>query len=1047
LKMKYLLTVLIGIIMHPFFVSAKTSKTFYTPDRVAIANKNISKYDWAKAIFDRMKKGDPIKYYFGTEYTSVESFASQTDEFIWLLQPTTKIDRLYPVDSKTQALCPIHGAKGQNYSAWCPWEIDPINHPYKIRCKAGGEWYPSNEYYKGDMTSGQFADDGTGFEYEGKRYYPLVEYAHMVYGTVVIPTLRTFSQAYMLTGNEKYARKGCILIARLASEYPDYDDRIERTYLKGKYHPVHKWKQGGMITDLIWETFCLEATAFAYDGLYDYMDKDPNMIQFLKDKGLPIDNGADLRNFIEKSIFRPGMQAILDGRIEGNEGHHQAAALACALVMDDYSDIHPNSKDMVDFVCHGKGQAVYHLVNGLTRDGGGHESPMYNLIKADFIRVSTFLEEIRKLHPEKFPLDKYPDIFADQKAKRLFDYNINILATDIFLPSIGDSGSIGYPSRMLDSSREYSCMGGTTEREAAKLYSFKRYGDPRYARTCTTFDGAMSVGSLWEYYPEEEIKKALNDPESKIDRKTRMLDGYGVAYLESGEWPNSRAVMFNYTSLVSHRQQDPLTIQLFARGIDFLPDLGYPKTWDYRYNFDSHIMAHNTVTVDETQSTLYNCFRAASLFASVDGVHVVSANFNPYPEWIRLGKKDAKRVDLYERMVVLVDIDEDRFYVVDLFAVNGGEQHDQSWHAMMVTPEVPALDWQIQTGGTLAGENVEQFATWTDRWGRSRNDFPSYMTNIRRTDFNTPQVWQWRSGLSGGDTLAVHVVPIDGQLEAIMGSARSPVRANLEYLMLRRHVVGGGRSNYVTVLDAYGAESVVKSVKLLSNRPIVLEITRKDGNDIVTLNIPNGPSLTTTHRPLGIAVKSETLGKVTRDVKIGSLDVGEGPGYAEATIAGVDYEKNQILLDAESNDIGKFRPGSSIRIYNNLRSAMFKVEKANYCDGYLMLTLDNTALMGRFPVTGITGSKLELGAATPFSINNLNPDELGGSGIIDNYYYGCRVGEGNIPRIIKGILRSGEMCLMNELSNNELKKDYGGKVVSVWHYGVGDNVEVAVIEN
>ena len=57
----------------------------------------------------------------------------------------------------------------------------------------------------------------------------------------------------------------------------------------------------------------------------------------------------------------------------------------------------------------------------------------------------------------------------------------------------------------------------------------------------------------------------------------------------------------NYSGILGHRQNDNLTLGLFARGVDLLPDLGYPELWEYRWQWDSNSLTHNTVTVDETQ--------------------------------------------------------------------------------------------------------------------------------------------------------------------------------------------------------------------------------------------------------------------------------------------------------------------------------------------------------------------------------------------------------------------------------------------------------------
>jgi len=156
-------------------------------------------------------------------------------------------------------------------------------------------------------------------------------------------------------------------------------------------------------------------------------------------------------------------------------------------------------------------------------------------------------------------------------------------------------------------------------------------------------------------------------------------------------------------------------------------------------------------------------------------VQVVNAFHNPYPESFAFDGDAAAPADRFERTVVVVAIDAERFYVVDHFQVRGGHQHDQSWHALPVEPEVPALDWAVQATGTLAGPEVKEFDAYTDRWGRRHDDggFASFVTQVRRAPLRGPAVWTWRSGLPEGDAVALHVVPLGGPAEVILGKGRS----------------------------------------------------------------------------------------------------------------------------------------------------------------------------------------------------------------------------------------------------------------------------------
>ena len=87
--------------------AVKTESTYYTPNRIATARENVARYEWAQKLRRRiLEKGDPLRYYIGPEYTAADAYAAQSDEFIWLLQPTTRISRVaFPRD--TLATCPL----------------------------------------------------------------------------------------------------------------------------------------------------------------------------------------------------------------------------------------------------------------------------------------------------------------------------------------------------------------------------------------------------------------------------------------------------------------------------------------------------------------------------------------------------------------------------------------------------------------------------------------------------------------------------------------------------------------------------------------------------------------------------------------------------------------------------------------------------------------------------------------------------------------------------------------------------------------------------
>lgn len=1018
--------------------AAKEGPTFYTADRVAVARDNLARYDWAKAVLERIMVGDSGDYYVGREYASARDIAALSDDAVWVLMPTTAIPRVQPADTK--ALCPLHGEEVRKVHAWTAWRVDPIHHPYKVQCRLGGEWYPSNNFLAGDMTSGDFPDDGDGCLYQGKRYYFLREYAHLTYGNTVIPALRSLSQAWLLTGEPVYAHKGCILLARLATEYPNFDDRQDRLFYAryGGTDPHYPWKHGGMITDFIWETFCLEATVLAYDALFDFMAQDPALLSFLKAKGMPVDSPADLRRYIEEKVIRVGMQGLLNGHIRGNEGFHQAAAMACALVLDDYSDTHPNSQDMVEFAFLGEGHSAYMLANGLTRDGGGHESPGYNTIKLDFIRVARLMELIRARHPDLFPVDRYPDIFANPKAKALFDHFIDLLILNCWLPSIGDTGSIEPPVRQGPWQWSYL----TTP----NLYAFSRYRDPRHARPCASLDGKLFTGEVFEPYPEAELREALARPESLIERRPRLLDGYGVALLEVPDGDSGHAVALNYSSLLGHRQGDHLNLELFSQGLECLDDLGYPFTWDYR-EWDSSIMSHNTVSVDETEAA-YAIGGAASLMASTEGVHIVAAHHDPYPVDSPHPGGAARDVDLYERTVVMVDVAPGRFYVVDLFAVSGGSLHRQSWHGPLCPIELPPLPWQAREG-TLAGPEVPQFAEYQDRWGRRGCKFPCFLTRIREASIEEPALFSWDFGLPEGDRLNLHIIPTaQAALWAHVGTGRSPARPEdwgLDYLLLDRQAEPRQPTHFLTVLEAFQGAPTVQAVRLPSSNPLVLEVIRDGAVDEITLATPPGPSRTTAHRPLGLRLRTRQGKGWTCSIEVGEWGEGQGPGYGQAVIRQVSYEDNRLAVDASHPAEEDFAVGRYLRIFNWGRTAMFRILAVEPKQDLLWLTLDTTAFLGQGPAVAFRDSSVWLDAYLTFANNRV--DERDQLVLEADYFAGSWLGEGPAARQIQGAVRDSRsrLILRDRVPAADLERDYGGKVVTLYQYGVGDSVEVARI--
>ncbi len=920
--------IILGVI--PTMAGAKTCRTYYDDERLAVMHENLANHEWARTYMNNLLEGDgeekPWKW--GGHRFSVRLWAQRDEEFFWDLMPTTKVTMMYPTDR--YGISPKHGtAVREGRAFYHPWNYDPFNHPYRIQDPVDGEWYPSNDFAAGDMTSGEYPDDGTGMTYNGEKLYPVREAAISTYLHCIVPLLERMSQAYLLTEDEEYAHKAAILFSRVAYEFPNDTDKADRCQKK-------PWGvRSGLVTDHIWECGKLTSLALSYDALYDAIGKDTALVEFLKAKGLPVQTPADVRHYIEESIFRVGMQALKETVIAGNQGMHQQTAMALALVMDDHETTDGlNSKDIVEWCMYGDGGMAWIMPNGLFRDGGGFESPGYNTIKFEFVGAAGFFEQLRKHHPDIYPQDAYPDVWAHPKARAMCDYFIDLVVMDRFTPSIGDSGGSTLVPRQVAEHWQYSLAPGSYR------FAYEKYGDPRYALAYTNGRAEALSGDPFEPYDGGKLFEAAQSPEAAIRKTTRVLDGYGVAYLHSGEGEDARELFINYSNHWGHRQDDMLNLALYSRYTDHLPDMGYPFTWEYRSTWDAGPYIHNTVVVDETAGRFPYPAGHLVTIAEEGPLHLATAAHDPYTFHAQ-HNPEAPEVKLFERTCLLVDVSETEYYVVDLFAVAGGTQHDQSWHGCICPIDDAELDWQAQAGGTLAGPDVPMFGEWTDSRGRKQTGPFSFLEHVRRASTDRPATFTWNMGLDYDAKVRLTVVPVEGTVELVRCDGRSPARPpdwSLDYLFVRRAGDEGLETRFVTVLDtAPGDTPTVRSIEVIGADPLTLRITHSGGSDDITLSIPTDSDGLFAHREIGVS-----LSRDGRTYRAGAV-AGQEKSFASGEIVACDYPANSITVAGlgEADLVGRW-----VRLYSDSRSSAYRVLASERLeDGNTRLALDQTNIL------------------------------------------------------------------------------------------------------
>ncbi|WP_010276742.1 heparinase II/III domain-containing protein [Paenibacillus senegalensis] len=523
--------------------SDKTRITYYTEEKITNARNNAAAYPWAASIRD-------------AAVTAADEFLALGHEFLWNMVSSQHVPRSYGVNQVMGS--PVTGRDIDEYGNY-PYTADPVNAPWKIVDPSSGYVFPTNDfaaYYESGLDEhGLFqpeladrsllvntlypergpdwgVDDGYGWvDDEGNTYTFIAYYNHwnLWHSTGMIPrALAAFRDAYLYTGDEKYARAGIILLDRVADVYPDLDTSA--------FDPaIFLQSAGGTGTGKaigsIWETATVKVFISAYDAFFPATD-DPGVIDFLSAKGAQYklswkDSGEGIRRNIEDGILRQVYPGVQKAQIRGNVGMHQSALAMAAVVLDTM----PETQIWLDFNNQSGGlvanpwrvtggNILASLVNDVDRDGHGNEAaPGYNrLWLNNFIQVADVL----------YGYDLYPtaDLYENVKFRSMFAAIYPLLLSDRYIPSIGDSEKTGNPT-----------LSGLNLAQTVK--AFQIYGDPIYAQVAYFLNGNSSEGIHGDIFTEnpEAIAadlEAVIQQEGPLQLDSVNLTGYGFAALRDG---------------------------------------------------------------------------------------------------------------------------------------------------------------------------------------------------------------------------------------------------------------------------------------------------------------------------------------------------------------------------------------------------------------------------------------------------------------------------------------------------------------------------------
>lgn len=650
----------LAVILAASIVHAKTGRSYYDAETMARVQEKLEKYDWA-----RTQAAGIVQ--------SVEWIMQMSDEELWEFVPPPEQLRAINVCHGTE--CPKCGNEGVKKAGHYPW-IMSRDKPFKLECPACGSVFPENDF-EGWNTAGKDApaetgerviDKGVGWQNaEGHRFYLIPYYVFWQrWSKDIIPTMRQLGQAYLVTGDKRYAHTAAVLLARVAEMYERFDYKTQ-CYHEGL------WGVGGRISDYIWTTGNNATIAEAYDAVWPAFDEDPELTAFLAGKGI-----TDPRNAIEQKMLYVMVDDLLTGRAQGNMGHHQRTMCVMALVLDnDDPAVGPTKADLVNWLMAGEGRVEDLLWNGFWRDGlGGESSPSYaSGWCSSFYSIAELLPRLGV------------DIWGNPKLKKMADIGLDMTVAGEFTPCIGDAGGVQGAKRIG--------WSGYLQGPA-----YMKYGDPRHAAAVSIL--GATARDLWDDpFDEGVIAGAVAEHGNKIEWKTRNIGGYGLAVLESANRSTPRAATMYYGDATGgHGHRDRLTIGMWAYGYPMLSEMGYPTPFrtPKRAGWNSNTISHYSVVVDCMPQQSMVAGDVNTLVSSPD-VQVMDA---------RAEVAYGNRVSLYRRTCALVDISDEASYLLDIFRVRGGREHHYSFHGpagfdeFSVTGGTPGPTQP----GTLAGEKI-----------------------------------------------------------------------------------------------------------------------------------------------------------------------------------------------------------------------------------------------------------------------------------------------------------------------------------------------------
>ena len=701
--MRTVVAMLISLTLSTALVAAqadsakpKTASALYGPALMEKAKANAAKYPWAADITQPVIR-------------NAEKWLGLSDDQLWEMMFGATISRSWMVWSN--GFCPACKKGVPMYT----WEFDAFERPWKMRCPHCKDLFPKNDFGKfygsgldehhvfnpkradrSLLFNAQHpdpkdplhlfgVDDGEGYV-EGANRWRFIG-AYLIYAQwkqAVLGGIRSLAGAYTVTGDKRYAHKAAVLLDRVADVYPTFSFATQAFVYENP-------GIAGYVST--WHDACGEANSLAqsYDQVFEGMADDSELVAFLSAKARqykldnPKSSTTDIRRNIEDRILRDTLANRK--KIESN---YPQTDFTLALIKTVLG--WPGNRDEVMKILDGVFDTAT-AVDGLTGEKGlgsyGAWSPKtVALVLMQYARVDPgFLVRAYERHP---------------KLRDSYRFHIDTWCLGNYYPCVGDTGTFGRPNPNYEGVGLTLNPGLQPSGYEFLWEMYKLTGDPAYVQILYRGNGYKLDGlphSLFAADPEQfqrSVKEVIDREGTEPRVESTNKQQWHLAVLRSGKKPNERCLWLNYEAWGRHGHADCMNLGLMAKGLDLMPDFGYPQVqyggWNSpKANWYKRTAAHNTVVIHGANQTAGA--GRTTLWASGRNVRAVRASASKFT-----GARQ------YERTLAMVDTSASDSYVIDVFRVVGGTDHAKFTHSYYgkITPSGLALSPSDEYGhGTI----------------------------------------------------------------------------------------------------------------------------------------------------------------------------------------------------------------------------------------------------------------------------------------------------------------------------------------------------------